>query len=266
MLDHLPKGRDFVAVDDGPAPSARRIVVVNWTLAAENLVDALRSVVGGGGEVVCVGSTAAAEVDLHWASLPADRTSVRYVPAPGASDDVDALANVLATGVDIASAHSIIVLPDHHAREPDANSRVTCVAVARACEGKRIPNILVEVRDPEAAYEFAGLGVATVFYPGYLRAALLAHACVDLGVFQFLYGLLRGDLRVTLLPVDAGLRERTFYDAVLAHEEDDDGRPVTLIGVQVEPGADAVGQMVINPGPKFSLGKASGLLALREGL
>lgn len=251
--------------DDRPGSSARRIVVVNWTLAAQNLIDALRSVVADDGEVVCVGTTTANEVDLHWASSPLDRTGVRYVAAPAAGEDVDALTEVLRSGAEIPNADAVIVLPDHHAREPDANSRVTCVSVARACDAGRTPNILVEVRDPEAAYEFAGLGVATVFYPGYLRAALLAHACVDLGVFQFLYGLLRGDFRVALLPLDDSLRDGTFFEAMLANEQDEQGEPITLIGVQVEPTAESAAQMVINPGPKYHLGHATGLLALQEG-
>jgi hypothetical protein len=137
--------------------------------------------------------------------------------------------------------------------------------VARACEGGDIPNTLVEVRDPEAAYEFAGLGVATVFYPGYLRAALLAHACVDLGVFQFLYSLLRGDLRVRLLPLSEDLRRGTFVEAVLAHEEDEAGAPITVIGLQLAASADTPERLVINPGPRHAMNHALGLLTLREG-
>jgi hypothetical protein len=270
-LDDFAERRDFVAVGDvagaqrAEAPGeagARRIVVVNWTLDADNLVTALRASTREGTRVVCVGGQPAANVQQAWASR-GDRADVRYLPAPSASDDLDGLAKVLREQADIATASSVIVVPDPRAREPDASSRVTCVAVGRACGDRPVPNILVEVRDPEAAYEFAGLGVATVFYPGYLRAALLAHACVDLGVFQFLYGLLCGDLRVRLLPLPEGLRAGSFYDAVLAHEEDDAGNPVTLIGVQGH--NDAGPQLLINPGPTFSMRRAVGVLALQEG-
>ena len=79
----------------------------------------------------------------------------------------------------------------------------------------------MEVRDPEAAYEFAGLGVATVFYPGYLRAALLAHACVDLGVFH------RGDLGVWVA------RPRHIKRAIVMHVGENQ-QPVLVTGMQDE--------------------------------
>ena len=99
--------------------------------------------------------------------------------------------------------------------------------------------------------------------PGYLRAALLAHACVDLGVFQFVYGLLRGRYRVRLWPVQPQWREGTFCDVAREVEADDEGRPVTPIGLQLpasEP--DDEPDLVINPGPRRSVSDAVGLLVL----
>jgi hypothetical protein len=253
------RGTDEV---DGP------IVVLNWTDDGLGLVDALALAAprASGPSVICVGarpSSAVAE-----AAIPdRHRGSMRYVQAPRASDDVVGLARVLADDVDVASARSIIVRPDPTTQEPDANSRVTCVAVKRACGSNAVPNILVEVQDPEAAYEFAGLGVATVFYPGYLRAALLAHACVDLGVFQFVYGLLRGRYRVRLLPMADDLRDATFLDAVARHEADGEGNAITIIGIQVVRKSDDTrpdGNLLINPGPRRRLTDAVALLALGE--
>ena len=246
------------------------IVVLNWTVAELGLVAALAAAAPreGGPAVVCVGSRSADAVKAAATKgLPA---TMRYVQAPRASDDVVGLARILGDDVDVARARSVIVRPDLDTQEADANSRVTCVAVARACESRPIPNVLVEVQDPDAAYEFAGLGVATVFYPGYLRAALLAHACVDLGVFQFVYGLLRGTYRVRLLPLPEDLRAATFLDAALRYEEDEDGRPITLVGLQLARTVDDAdraasptgSRLLINPGPKHPLSDALGLLAL----
>jgi TRAP-type uncharacterized transport system substrate-binding protein len=116
----------------------------------------------------------------------------------------------------------VIVLPHHGGGEPDAFSRITCAAIHRACRGQP-PRIVVAVEDPEATHEFAGLGVATIFYPGFLRAALLAHACLDLAAFRVLLGLVRGRLRVQTWPVPPTLRAGTFRDACLAVEVDPAG-------------------------------------------
>lgn len=254
------------------------MVVINWSPAAAGLVRALARATADAPDssapVICVGTDATADVEealSHVGPMP----PLRYVEAPMLAEGLDRLAQVLRDEVQIAAARSVIVLPDSHAEEPDAASRLTCAAVGRACDGRAVPNILVEVEDPEAAYEFAGLGVATVFYPGYLRAALLAHACVDLGVFQFVYGLLRGRYRVRLWPVPIELRGGTFVEAACEVEEDDRGRPITTIGLQLPPptassdgtpassAIDATGAcLVINPGPRQPLRDALGLLVL----
>ncbi|MCX4246254.1 hypothetical protein [Paraliomyxa miuraensis] len=256
-------------------PRYQPMVVINWTPAALGLVRALAKVARSTSQaqapddqppVVCLGTQPSAVVERALQDSSA-RALLRYVEVPSLVEGIEALASVLADEVRIAEARSVIVLPADDAEEPDAASRLTCAAVGRACAPKPVPNILVEVEDPEAAYEFAGLGVATVFYPGYLRAALLAHACVDLGVFQFVYGLLRGRYRVRLQPVPATLREATFLDVALGVEHDEHDRPVTPIGLQLppeQPSADGHPALLINPGPRRSVRDALGVLVLVE--
>lgn len=241
-----------------PYVADRPIVMINWTPSALGLVETMLESTGvDTSGLICVGTASRSALDEaladdpHWAQ-------VRYVEAPRPREGAEALSEVLQR-IDIADARSIVVLPQRDADEPDAASRVTCVALKLACGDSPLPNTVVEVEDPEAAYEFAGLGVATVFYPGYLRAALLAQACVDLGVFQFVYGLLDGRYRVRLLPVPESIAEGTFLDAAREMEEDADGNPVTVIGVQ-----RATDELVINPGPRSPLSGALGLLTLEE--
>ncbi len=239
--------------------SSGPIVVINWTPDALGLVETMTKSTGVTAEsVVCIGTAPAASLDAAMVDEPL-WSKIRYHRAPDINDGVEALANVLRS-VDVASARSIVVLPQRESDEPDASSRVTCVAVARACGDAKVPNTVVEVEDPEAAYEFAGLGVATVFYPGYLRAALLAQACVDLGVFQFVYGLLDGRYRVRLVPVPEAMRGGTFRDAARDFDADEAGNPITVIGLQQA--ADT--ELVINPGPRTALADALGLLLLEE--
>lgn len=234
------------------------IVVVNWTQEAWSLVETIASASGDGGRVTCVGRETPAQFEAAMVDQPV-WGRLDYVQAPPINDGVETLARALQQ-IDVANARSIVVLPQRDADEPDASSRVTCVAIARACRHAAVPNIVVEVEDPEAAYEFAGLGVATVFYPGYLRAALLAQACVDLGVFQFVYGLLDGRYRVRLIPVPESVRAGTFVDAARDVEVDDQGNPLTIIGIQ----KGAEGELVINPGPRTPLDSVLGLLTLGE--
>ena len=262
------------------------MVVINWSPDSLGLVRALAKVAAAapdaGPPVVCVGTQTAEAVEQALQGSSARRL-LRYVEAPILAEGIEPLARVLADTVGVATARSVIVLPDPAAEEPDAASRLTCAAVERACAPHPVPNILVEVEDPEAAYEFAGLGVATVFYPGYLRAALLAHACVDLGVFQFVYGLLRGRYRVRLMPVPHGLHDATFYEVARHLELDEQDRPLTPIGLQLalperpgperpgperpgpeRPGPDGETTMIINPGPRHPMRGAAGLLVLVE--
>lgn len=244
------------------------MVIINWSPSALGLVRALAKVApvapDAGPPVIAVGTQSEADIDQVLESSSV-RPLVRYVGAPTLAEGIEPLAKVLES-VRIVAARSVIVLPDEGAEEPDAASRLTCAAVAQACHPNPVPNILVEVEDPEAAYEFAGLGVATVFYPGYLRAALLAHACVDLGVFQFVYGLLRGRYRVRLQPVPEALRAGTFYDVACHLEMDEKQRPITPIGLQLpateDPGPDGETTLLINPGPRQSVASAVGLLVL----
>ncbi|MCH9687173.1 MAG: hypothetical protein K0V04_37400 [Deltaproteobacteria bacterium] len=245
------------------------MVIVNWSPVALGLVRTLAQAAPvspeAGPPVICVGTESAASIEEALHGLSA-RALLRYVQVPSLAEGIEPLASALEQTVRIAAARAVIVLPDSHAEEPDAASRLTCAAVSRACGPYPVPNILVEVEDPEAAYEFAGLGVATVFYPGYLRAALLAHACVDLGVFQFVYGLLRGRYRVRLRPVPHALKEGTFFDVARALEVDEAGNPITAIGLQLpspeQPGPDGETTLKINPGPGHPVRDAVGVLVL----
>ena len=165
-------------------------------------------------------------------------------------------AEFLERSAEVARARSVIVLPHRGRGETDAFSRLTCAAIHRACHGQP-PRIIVAVEDPEATHEFAGLGVATIFYPGFLRAALLAHACLDLGVLRFMLALLRGGLRVQSWPLPAELRGKSFRDACLAVETDPEGRPVTVLGI-----FNGEAGMLVNPGPAHPLAAATALLVL----
>lgn len=269
----MPTANATAKYAQGDVPELRYapMVIINWSPAALGLVRALAKVAPPSPDaeppVICVGTEPAAAIEPALERSSA-RALLRYVEAPSLAEGIEPLAEVLARAVGIAAARSVIVLPDDHVEEPDAASRLTCAAVVRACGPHPVPNILVEVEDPEAAYEFAGLHVATVFYPGYLRAALLAHACVDLGVFQFVYGLLLGRYRVRLRPVPPSLRDGTFFDVARQLELDDDGRPITPIGLQLpapeRPGPDGETTLLINPGPRRPVRDAVGLLVLVE--
>lgn len=180
----------------------------------------------------------------------------------------DALVDRLAHDIRIVDAHSVIVLPRTGIDDPDSSSRLTCAAIRRACSDRVGPNVLVEIEDPEAAFEFVGLGVSTVFYSGHLRAALLGQACVDLGVFQFVVGLLRGRHHVRSIPIPTTLLDSNFADAALTLEADEHGRAMTVIGI-TKPKPTKTGptpnHVVINPGPRTPLREALGLMVLISG-
>ncbi len=243
----------MVGAGAGQGDGLGRLVVVNWAPDALGLVRALQDL--GADDLTLVGTSAPAADDAGLAGARA-RGPVRHVLA-SVGDGLEQFAETLAQVVDVATARSIIVLPHRGRGETDAFSRLTCTAIHRACKG-RPPRILVAVEDPEATHEFAGLGVATIFYPGFLRAALLAHACLDLAVFRFMLALLRGGLRVQTWPVPDDLRGKQFRDACLGVEADPAGRPVTVLGLYVggEQG------MLVNPGPAHPLADAAGLLVL----
>jgi len=234
------------------------VIVVNFEAAAVGLLGALDRLVGEGLEITCVGPASVGEVA---AALEPYGGRARYVQ--GSVDrGVDAFAEVLAGPVQVTEASSLIVLPRRGAQEVDATSRLTCAAVRRACGVMKGPAVVVAIEDPEASFEFAGLGVATVFYPGFLRAALFAHACIDLAVYHFILGLLRGRFRVRVMPIPAELRGGNFRAATLAIERGEGGRPVTLIGVYEGAGAGA--GMRLNPGPGFPLAEVACLVAIGD--
>jgi hypothetical protein len=238
------------------------VVVLHWSPASAGLIDELARVMAPVGvtRITCVGSevseSSAKEIgaiELYMVALD--------VPL-GSDAHVAALVEL-----DIVHAHAVIVLPRAGVDEPDSGSRITCAAIRRACGDRVGPNLLVEIEDPEAAFEFVGLGVASVFYPGHLRAAMLGQACVDLGVFQFIVGLLRGRHHVRSIPVPESLRERSFADAALTLEQDDAGRPLTVIGVAKDrsESGQPIG-IVVNPGPRLPLRDVVCLMVLVSGI
>lgn len=239
------------------------VVVLNWSSAALGLLDELARTMAALGlrRITCVG-----EVEALEGEAPRDAVEIQAV-AFDPSASWDALVERLAA-LNVAAARSVIVLPRRGIDDPDSSSRLTCAALRRACGGRVGPNVLVEIEDPEAAFEFVGLDVATVFYSGHLRAALLGQACVDLGVFQFVVGLLRGRHHVRTLALPDALRGSTFADAALSLETDERGRPMTVIGITRKPAADAprMGDHVqVNPGPRTPLREVLGLLVLISG-
>lgn len=239
--------------------ASTRVIVLNYAARARGLVAAVADFFAGDRiELVLVG-----DEDPRLGEVPARITATTLAGAvEGGFDDYVAL---LAGPARIAEAEAVIVLPQPRAAEVDAHSRLTCVAIRRACGDGPMPTTVVAIDDPEASFEFAGLGVTTIFYPGFLRAALFAHACVDLPVFHFILGLLRGAYRVDTLPIPEALRGATFRDACRSLERGGDGRPITLVGVFADE-AEGAGApvMKINPGPTFALAKARSLLAIAE--
>jgi hypothetical protein len=238
------------------------VVVLHWSAASAGLVDELARTMAGAGvaRITCVsdGSTPSSTRQVRGVEV----RTLSFAATPGSDAHVERLVR----DVEIVRASAVIVLPRHDTDEPDSSSRLTCAAIRRACGDRLGPNVLVEIEDPEAAFEFVGLGVATVFYPGHLRAALLGQACVDLGVFQFIVGLLRGRHHVRSIPVPEPLRDKTFADAALSLESDSDGRALTVIGVAR--GRSDSGQpidVLVNPGPHAPLREVVCLLALVSG-
>ncbi len=255
-------------MSESHAKTGPGIVVLHWSPASAGLIDELARVMASVAvtRITCVsdqiGESSERELD------PSTKTNTEAILHMVALDEPigsDAYVEALVE-LGIARAHAVIVLPRAEVDEPDSGSRITCAAIRRACGSQLGPNILVEIEDPEAAFEFVGLGVASVFYPGHLRAALLGQACVDLGVFQFIIGLLRGRHRVRSVPVPDHLRSGTFADAALALEQDEAGRPLTVIGVAKDRGESGqpIG-VVVNPGPRTPLREAVCLMALVSG-
>lgn len=238
--------------------AATRVIVLNYTAQARGLVGAVADFFGGERiDLTLVGD--------HEGEPPNTPPRVTVTKLRGdVEDGFDGHIERLREAR-IAEVDAVIVLPKSGAAEVDAHSRLTCVAVRRACGDGAMPTTVVAIEDPEASFEFAGLGVTTIFYPGFLRAALFAHACVDLPVFHFILGLLRGAYRVETLPVPPELRASTFRDACRTYERGADGRPITLVGVFAEdPRGEGPALMKINPGPGFALAGARSLLAIAE--
>ncbi|MFV8750990.1 hypothetical protein ACNOYE_10635 [Nannocystaceae bacterium ST9] len=246
---------------DASATDGPGIVVLHWSRASAGLLDELARTMAGAGvaRITCVGEVADAPELAR-----ADGIEVRWIALDPATSG-DALVERMIGDVRIVEAHSVIVLPHAGIDDPDSSSRLTCAAIRRACGARVGPNVLVEIEDPEAAFEFVGLGVATVFYSGHLRAALLGQACVDLGVFQFVVGLLRGRHHVRSIPIPVELREASFADAALSLELDERGLPMTVIGITKPAKLATAHHVLINPGPRTSLRDALGLMVLIAG-
>jgi hypothetical protein len=265
------------------------LVLVNWAPIHANLLAELRRTMAPLGlrRITCVevgsGARRARDEDVVREGLDAEGepratsgaspgldagargVAVRHV-ALASELSLDAWVAVFTNLVPALTADAIVVLPGTNTVEPDAISRLICVAIRRACAGARGPNVLVEVEDPEAAFEFAGLGVSTVFYAGHLRAALLGQACVDLGVYEFILGLLVGRHRIVSLPVPERLRQATFAEAAVELEVDERGSPITLVGITSRSSTDVARLTVqVNPGPRAALREVESLLALLDG-
>lgn len=235
--------------------------MLQWAPHSRGLVTTLAQTMtrAGIGRITCVGE----DLD-RLPELPPGTLELRGVPL-AKELGFEAMVAFFAEQLHIAEARAVIVLPRRDVAEPDSISRLTCAAIRKACGGRTGPNVLVEVEDPEAAFEFVGLGVSTVFYSGHLRAALLGQACVDLGVFQFIIGLLRGRQQIRTIEIPTHLRDKSFADAALELETDARGRPMTVIGVVT--GASGAGgdDVQVNPGPRTPLQGLMGLLVLVGG-
>jgi hypothetical protein len=239
-----------------------RIVVINFAPRARGLVRALVDFFPGDGiDLVCTGD----------APVEASRAALRGVDGvegvffPGSvSQGVDNYTALLEAHVDPGNAAAIIVLPKLESVEVDAHSRLTCVALQRAIGDAPMPTVVVAIEDPEASFEFSGLGVTTIFYPGFLRAALFAHACVELPVFHFILALLRGRFRLQTLPISEDMRARSFGDACMTLERDPEGRPISLVGVFADDPEGGAPTMAINPGRRYALRDAQSFLAISE--
>ena len=234
--------------------------MINWDPAEVGLLRAIERT-HGRAQLLCVG---AREPDAVARALAGDSERPDFEYRRGEVDNrsLERFTAFLRDEIDIARADAVIVLPAHGRGEPDAFSRLTCAAIQRACGDAAVPNIVVAVEDPEAAFEFAGHGVATIFYPGFLRSALMAHACVDLAVFQFLLELVERRHRVQLLPIPGSLADASFGELCGALEEDADGRPLTILGLCRPAPHDDAPRILLNPGPEFPLTRATGLVAL----
>lgn len=237
-------------------------MVLHWSPASAGLIEELARTMASVGvaRITCVRDGHEPPSQRHVQGVEVRILAIDVKPGS------DAYPERLISDVDIVAARSVIVLPRAGMDEPDSSSRLTCAAIRRACGDRVGPNVLVEIEDPEAAFEFVGLGVSNVFYPGHLRAALLGQACVDLGVFQFIVGLLRGRHHVRSIAVPERLRDGTFADAALSLECDSSGRALTVIGVAMgrNEGGQAI-NVVVNPGPRMQLREAVCLMVLVSG-
>ncbi|PRQ04990.1 hypothetical protein ENSA7_49230 [Enhygromyxa salina] len=236
--------------------------MLHWSPASAGLIDELARTITSVGvnRITCVRDGNAPLTTHHVQGVEVRTLAIDVKPGS------DAYPGRLVSDVDIVAARSVIVLPRAGVDEPDSASRLTCAAIRRACGDEVGPNVLVEIEDPEAAFEFVGLGVSNVFYPGHLRAALLGQACVDLGVFQFIVGLLSGRHHVRSLAIPEDLRAGSFADAALTLECDSAGRAMTVIGVAK--GRGEGGQpidVVVNPGPRTRLSECVCLMVLVSG-
>ncbi len=239
-----------------------RIVVINWDPEDIGLLQSLARL-GEDAQLVCVGRHDPRYIERSLAD-ETERPDFRYRRGQVDNQSIERFTTFLRDELDIRSARAVIVLPHHGRSEPDAFSRLACAAIKRACGDEPVPNIVVAVDDPEAAFEFAGHGVATIFYDGFLRSALMAHACVDLAVFRFLVELIERQHSVQLMPIPDSLREKQFRDACIELEYDDAGAPITVLGLysRMTGGSRVRSRLELNPGPRASLRSANGIVAL----
>ncbi len=243
-------------------PGLARIVVINWDPEDIGLLQSLARL-GEDAQLVCVGHHDPRYIERSIAD-ETERPEFSYRRGQVDNQSIERFTTFLRDELDIRSARAVVVLPHHGRSEPDAFSRLACAAIKRACEDDPVPNIVVAVDDPEAAFEFAGHGVATIFYDGFLRSALMAHACVDLAVFRFLVELIERQHSVQLLPIPEALREKQFRDACIELERDEAGAPITVVGLysRARGGSRVRSRLELNPGPRAPLRDAAGLVAL----
>jgi hypothetical protein len=256
------------------ATPASAVFILNWNPEDVGLLRALART-GDHIELICVGRHDPAYIARSIANEPA---CPEFDYRRGEVDNlsIDRFTAFLRDDLNIQRARAALVLPPPGRSEPDAFSRLACAAIKRACGDRPVPNIVVAVDDPEAAFEFAGHGVATIFHEGFLRSALMAHACVDLAVFQFLLDLVERRHSVQLLPIPEDMRAQTFRDACLQLDKNEAGAPITILGIYAAARAKGNGngngngngtnasrrQLQLNPGPKTPLRDAEGLVAL----
>jgi len=242
--------------------SNSRVFVFNWTYAdmplAKAILEALRRRIGDHAGVVCLGAVPRVNVPREdtreWDSLNID-----YYPLPSLTAGNETLVSALRAWP-LPAAEAIVVLPARDREDPDSRSRMLCAALRQAF-GDALPHMVVELVDQDARSELGHLGISTVFSAGMLEATMMAHACVDRGVYEFLSTLMRGDCRIRSRPIPSQLLGRRFRDAVLELCEVD-GTPVTVVGMQSRGATETETRPILNPAHTTQLSPGYELLVL----